>query len=242
MEEKDIQLTEKEINQMYTKIMTDDTRWDLMTGTELGKRIKAYKADKTNRRKLISLLGCLRLAEVLYPYSQDGESFSMPTLPLPEGAMIMVFTSKAKCKAESLKQYKFNSATVASILDCFETDDIKFVCINPMTDDVILPVESIKQFIKTADDITVHVDEEMTKGIEFKDLDPITFERFGGRRVECVTSYGRTVVGDACSFYDNKDLGPCLTIETEEKESIEVYFNQVETIKDITDYGTSEEE
>lgn len=236
------QLTEKELQQMYTKILTDDTRWDLMTGTELGKRIKAFKADKNNRRKLISLLGCLRLTEVLYPYNQDGESFSMPTLPLPEGTMIMVFTTKAKCKAESLKQYKLNSATIASILDCFETDGIKFVCINPMTDDVILPIESIKQFIKTADDITTRVDEEMIKGIEFKDLDPITFERFGGKRVECVTSYGRKIIGDAYSFYDNKDLGPCLTIETDDKESIEVYFNQVETIKNITDYEASEEE
>ncbi len=70
MEEQNIQMTEKEMQRMFTKILTDDTRWDLMTGKELDKRIKAYKADKDNRQKLISLMGCLRLAEVLYPYSR----------------------------------------------------------------------------------------------------------------------------------------------------------------------------
>ena len=49
MEEKEFQMFEKELQRMYTKIMTDDTRWDLMTGAELNKRIKAYKADKNNR-------------------------------------------------------------------------------------------------------------------------------------------------------------------------------------------------
>ncbi len=182
MEEQNIQMTEKEMQRMFTKILTDDTRWDLMTGKELDKRIKAYKADKDNRQKLISLMGCLRLAEVLYPYSQEGESYSMPTLPLPEGTMLMAFTTKAKCKAESLKQYKFNSATIADLVDCFDKDAIKYVCINPLTDDVILPLEHLMHFIEMADNIVNHVDEQMIEGIEFKDLDPITFERFGGKR------------------------------------------------------------
>lgn len=237
MEEIELKMSEKELQRMYNKIMMDDTRWDLMTGTELNKRIKAYKADKGNTQKLISLMGCLRLAEVLYPYKQDGESFSMPTLPLPEGAMIMVFTTKAKCKAESLKQYRFNTATIANILDSVGTDEIKYVCINPLIDDVIIPIDPLKHFIEMADNIVSHIDEQMVEGIEFKDLDPITFERFGGKRVEVKTAYGREIVGEACAFYDDKTLGPCLTIETDDKESIELYFNQVERIKDITDYG-----
>lgn len=242
MEEQEFQMTEKEMQRMFTKILTDDTRWDLMTGAELNKRIKAYNADKGNRKKLISLMGCLRLAEVLYPYSQDGDSYSMPTLPLPEGAMLMAFATKAKCKVESLKQYKFNTSTIADILDCFESDAIKFVCISPLTDDVILPIEPLKHFIEMADKIVNHVDEQMLEGIEFKDLDPITFERFGGKRVEVKTAYGKEFVGEASMFHEDENLGPCLTVETDDKESIELYFNQVEKIKDITDYGDDEEE
>lgn len=242
MDDKGVQLTEKEMQRMFTKILTDDTRWDLMTGKELLKRINAYKADKDNRQKLIAIMGCLRLADVLYPYEQDGESFSMPTLPLPEGAMIMAFTSKAKCKAESLKEYKFKSATVIEILNSFEADAIKYVCINPLSDDFILPVEPLKQFTETADKILCDVDNQMMEGIEFKDLDPITFERFGGKRIECKTAYGRELIGEAYSFHDEKTLGPCLTVETAEGERIELYYNQVEKIKDITDYNEPEEE
>ena len=187
MEEKEFQMFEKELQRMYTKIMTDDTRWDLMTGAELNKRIKAYKADKNNRQKLIALMGCLRLTDVLYPYSQDGDAFSMPTLPLPNGTTIMVFATKARCKVESLKSYKFKSAQILNILECFESDAVKYVCINPLTDDVILPIEPLKHFIKMADNITTHVDDQMVEGIEFKDLDPRTFERFGGERRDCKT-------------------------------------------------------
>lgn len=132
MEEKEFQMSEKELQRMYTKIMTDDTRWDLMTGAELNKRIKAY--------------------------------------------------------------------------------------------------------------ITTHVDDQMVEGIEFKDLDPITFERFGGKRIKCKTSYGRELIGEANMFHEDDILGPCLTVDTEDNESIELYFNQVETIKDITDYGEPDEE
>lgn len=43
-------------------------------------------------------------------------------------------------------------------------------------------------------------------------------------------------------FHEDDILGPCLTVDTEDNESIELYFNQVETIKDITDYGEPDEE
>ena len=241
MEEQEFQLSAKELQRMLTTILKDDTRWDLMTGKELEKRIKAYKANKGNNPKIIPILGCLRLADVLYPYKQEGDAFSMPTLPLPEGAMIMAFTTKAKCKVESLKDYKFNSATVLEILNSFDADTIKYVCINALTDDFILPIEPLKQFTEMADRILCDVDNQMMEGIEFKDLDPITFERFGGKRVECKTRFGDEIIGEAYSFHEDKTLGPCLTISTDDKEEIKLYFNQVDKIKDITDYDASEE-
>ena len=45
MEEKDIQLTEKEMQRMFDRIMEDDTHWDLMTGSLLTRRLKSYFKD-----------------------------------------------------------------------------------------------------------------------------------------------------------------------------------------------------
>ena len=38
-------MLEKQYHKMYHKILTDDTRWDLMTAKELEKRIAKFKAD-----------------------------------------------------------------------------------------------------------------------------------------------------------------------------------------------------
>lgn len=61
---------EKQYIRMYTKILTDDTRWDLMTTKELEKRIAKYKADEKNQDKILSMMSCLRLAEILYLYNR----------------------------------------------------------------------------------------------------------------------------------------------------------------------------
>ena len=82
-------MNEKQYQKMYTKILTDDTRWDLMTAKELEKRIAKYKADERNQDKMLSMMSCLRLAEILYLYQEDGESTTMPTIPLPEGQVML---------------------------------------------------------------------------------------------------------------------------------------------------------
>ena len=61
-------MLEKQYQKMYHKILTDDTRWDLMTAKELEKRIAKFKADEKSQDKMLSMLSCLRLAEILYLY------------------------------------------------------------------------------------------------------------------------------------------------------------------------------
>lgn len=227
-------ITEKEYQKMYLKILTDDTRWDLMTAKELEKRLKAYFADKANNDKLIAVMSCMRLADVYYLYQKDGKTSTMPTVPLPEGDMILVFTSKKKIQAESLKQYKTAKSTVYEILNCFESDVVKFVCINAMTDDFILPTEQLKPFIQATDEVTIHVEEQMAEGIKAEELEPIVFERFSGRRIDCETLDGRHIVGDAFSFKNDTEKGQCLVVDIEDGENLDLYQSEVKIIKDIT--------
>lgn len=235
-----MKVNEKQYKELYTKILTDDTRWDLMTAKELEKRLKAYFADKTNNDKLIAVMSCMRLADVYYLYQKDGKTSTMPTIPLPEGDLILVFTSKKKIQAESLKQYKTAKSTVYEILNCFESDAVKFVCINAMTDDFILPIEQLKPFIQATDEITIHVEEQMTEGINAEKLEPIVFERFSGRRIDCETLDGRHIVGDAFSFKNDTKKGQCLVVEIEKGDILDLYQCEVKIIKDITPFDDEE--
>ena len=103
MEEKDIQLTEKEMQRMFDRIMEDDTHWDLMTGSLLTRRLKSYFKDTMSQTTFVEAMNCLRLTDLVYLYSQEGDSITMPTVPAPEGLTIMLFTSKRKITQASLK-------------------------------------------------------------------------------------------------------------------------------------------
>ncbi len=219
------------------KILSDDTRWDLMTGRELLKRITEYKASEGDNEKFIYVLSCLRLANVYYLYSKEGNKTTVPTIPLPEGQVITLFTSKKKIIADSFKQFKVNSLRFPELLECFDcADDIGFVCINPYSDDVILPLPHIKEFLQTADAVINGIDEMMEEGINGEILGDVVFERFSGRRIDCITNTGKHIVGDAYSFGKSKDGGMYLIVDTEEDNKTVLYKSTVETIKDITPY------
>lgn len=219
------------------KILADDTRWDLMTGRELLKRITAYKASEGDNEKFIYLLSCLRLANVYYLYSKDDGKTTVPTIPLPEGQVLALFTSKKKIIADSFKRFKVDSARLPELLECFDcADDIGFVCINPNSDDVILPLSNIMEFFKTADDVINGIDEMMEEGISGEVLGDIAFERFSGRRIDCITNTGKHIVGDAYSFGRARGGATYLIVETEEDNKFVLYKSEVETIKDITLY------
>ncbi len=235
MEEKDIQLTEKEMQRMFDRIMEDDTHWDLMTGSLLTRRLKSYFKDTMSQTTFVEAMNCLRLTDLVYLYSQEGDSITMPTVPAPEGLTIMLFTSKRKITQASLKHFKTKEALLPDILESFNSDELKFIVINPCTDDFILPVDTVKEVFARIVEIIQHADEDKTKGITAKDLTPLMFERFGGCTIECDTADGRHIVGDAYSYCEDEN-GQCLTVKVSETENVDVYKSEIKYIKDITNY------
>lgn len=230
-------MTENQYKKMYTKILTDDTRWDLMTAKELEKRISKYKADEKNQDKLLSMMSCLRLAEILYLYHKEGENTTIPTIPLPEGQVMLFFTSENKIVSDNLKQFEVGFSRLSELLECFEDSELSFICINPETDDITLPINYTKELIEAYDNIQIHVDEQMEKGIEAEELDAIVFERFLGRRIDCKTIDGQHIIGDAYSSRKDKEKGLGLIVDLGDEQEIELYKGQVKFIRDITDYG-----
>lgn len=241
MEEKDIQLTEKELAKLCTKILTDDTHWDLMTGNVLRKRLKAYTAEPTDTAALVSAMNCLRLTELVYLYKKDGDSTTMPIVPVPDGATMMLFTEEKRITQSNLKEFKTETALLPDILECFDSDELKFIVINPCDDSFILPVDIVKLVFDTIEKIIEEIDADKQKGITAKDLTALMFERFGGCTVEIDTKDGRHIVGDAFTYCQD-EKGQCLTIDITETEKVDVYKEEVEYIKDITDYSDPEEE
>lgn len=235
MEEKDVHLTEKELERMFNKIMEDDTHWDLMTGSLLIRRLKAYFKDPMSQTTFAESMNCLRLTELVYLYNQEGDRITMPIVPAPEGATIMLFTSKKKITQPNLKQFKTKKALLPDILESFNSDELKFIVINPCTDDFILPVDTVKEVFARLVEIIQHADEEKAKGITAQELTPLMFERFGGCTIECETNDGRHIVGDAYSYCEN-EKGQCLTVTVSETENVDIYKSEVKLIKDITKY------
>lgn len=234
-------MTERQYQKMYTKILTDDTRWDLMTARELEKRIARYKADEKNQYKMLSMMSCLRLAEILYLYKKDGGNTTMPTIPLPEGQVMLIYTSKNKIVSDNVKQFEVGVSRLPELLECFEDSGLAFICINPETDDITLPLNYTKEVIEAYDNIQIHVDEQMEKGIKAEELEPIVFERFQGRMIDCETTDGKHIVGDAYSSRKDKEKGLELIVDLGEEREVELYIGQVKFIRDITDYSGKKE-
>lgn len=241
MENKEIQMNEKELAKVCEKIMTDDTHWDLMTGNVLRKRLKAYTDELMDTAKLVSAMNCLRLTELVYLYKKDGDSTTMPIVPVPEGATMMLFTEEKRITQSNLKEFETETALLPNIFECFESNELKFIVINPCDDSFILPVDIVKMVFETIEKIIAEIDAEKKKGIEAKDLTALMFERFGGCRVELETKDGRHIVGDAYTYCQD-EKGQCLTIDITETEKVDVYKEDVKFIKDITEYSEPEEE
>ncbi len=233
MDNKAIQMNEKEIAKLCVKILTDDTHWDLMTGSVLRKRLKAYTDDSTDTAKLVSAMNCLRLTELVYLYKKEGDSTTMPIVPVPDGATMMLFTDKRRITQANLKEFKTEKALLPEIMECFASDELKFIVVNPCDDSFILPVETVKEVFGIIEKIIAEIDADKQKGIDASDLTDLMFERFGGCTVEIDTKDGRHIVGDAFSYCKN-EKGQCLTIDITETEKVDVYKEEVKRIKDIT--------
>lgn len=232
--------TDKQIAKMYTQVMRDDTYWDDMTATELEKRLDDFNAHKKSRDKLISLISCLRLAPCVYLREHKDGAWTIPIIPIPDSPVFMVFTSVDQIKSETLKVYGTDEECLPALLDSIELEDNAQVVINPDSQAVILPLNSLKGLFDSFNDIISAADERMAQGIAGAALDEETFEHFFCRTIECETLSGEHIRGDAFSYDTDKQLGTFLLVDVGKEESKLVAKNQVKFIKDITPWDEEE--
>ena len=87
--------------------------------------------------------------------------------------------------------------------------------------------------IEMMDTVENDLDKSMKEGFEKESLSPIMFERFLGRRVECKTQNG-TYIGDAFQ-YDMEGGKAYLNVDQESTSDIKIFYDDVISIKDITE-------
>lgn len=235
-------MTEKQISQMYTQVMKDDTYWDDMTAAELEKRLDDFNAHKKSQGKLVALISCLRLAPCVYLRECTDDSWSIPIIPIPDSPVFMVFTSVDQIKSENLKVYETDEGRLPDILDSVELDENAQVVINPDSQAIILPLKLLNGMFNAFEDIVNHADEQMVQGIEGDALDEETFEHFFCRTIECETLDGEHINGDAFVHDIDKELGSFLVVDTGKETPDVVLKRDVKFIKDVTPWDDEEDE
>lgn len=227
-------IDEQNIQYAVNRVAEDSTRWDRMTGIELKRRIKALQKDENSFEKVVDVVSCLRLAELLYLRTKKKEDNAIPLVSTVQGQVLFLFTAKSQIKHDDYKQYGTETATYPSLIKSVTTD-IKAVIINPDTEFFSFATQPLNEMISFFDGIEGEIDAQMENGFEAKDLPPLLFERFFGRRIECVTKTG-TVVGDAFQ-YDIEGGRAYLEVEQDDSTKVQVFHDEVVSIKDITPKG-----
>lgn len=217
---------------LFYRVAEDSTRWDRMTGGELKKRIKSLLADDKSFEKMVNVISCLRLAQVYYLRTKNKEECAIPFVVTPQGEMLLLFTAKSQIKNEQYKQYAVESTTYPALIKS-ATAAINSVIINPDTQFLPLSVEAVNSMIEMMDTVEDDLDKSMKDGFEKESLSPLMFERFLGRRVECKTQNG-TYIGDAFQ-YDMENGKAYLNVDQESASSIKIFYDDVISIKDITE-------
>lgn len=222
------------VGEIYSRIIEDDTRWDYMTGKELEKRIAAFQSDARNSMKLIEVISCLRLTEVIYLRKKEKNGWTCPVLHDEEGNTVLLFTAKKHIQGERFKEYKPAKANYSSIIEGFSEHNVKNVIINIDTQNLLLPIENISGIIKVCDNLQKTIDQYMESGIQEENLEEIIFERFKGRRIYCKFKDGKTIEADSYSYFQDKERGGYLVADTDKEKELKIYKKDVSFIKDIT--------
>ena len=217
---------------LFYRVAEDSTRWDRMTGGELKKRIKSLLADDKSFEKMVNVISCLRLAQVYYLRTKNKEECAIPFVVTPQGEMLLLFTAKSQIKNEQYKQYAVESTTYPALIKS-ATAAINSVIINPDTQFLPLSVEAVNSMIEMMDTVEDDLDKSMKDGFEKESLSPLMFERFLGTRIECKTKNG-TYIGDAFR-YDMLDGKAYLEVDQENGADIKIFYDDVLSIKDITE-------
>lgn len=214
----------------YTQVIQDSNDWDLMTGTELNKRIRRYKTNECIEN-LISVLSCLRLADVYYFRHEQGDKWSIPIIELQGDPIAFAFSTPKHIGKDEIKNCKKAKMPFGNFLYSFK-DAVKCVAINPNTDQLFFPVDMLVHFIQMMDNIEEFEDNKMLDGVDAEELDSLSFHRFWGRNIECQTTDGRTIIGNAgqCNRDGERFY---LEVDTDADEPIRIYQEDVKFIKDL---------
>lgn len=229
------EITHEQAQYICDRVISDSTRWDLITAKELEKRIDAFLSDSANYDRIIDVVSGLRLAKVLYLCRKEKRGWSMPILQDGKEQIFLVFTSKRHMKSEKLKEYKIGKALFSEIVDSIGEENITRVIVNVDTQDLSLPVKMVMDFIQIFDDLEEMVDKKMCEGFVGKEMSAIDFERFKGRRIYCKTIDGKEIEGDAFSYGENNELGQYLELDISPDKMETIYKADVVFIKDITE-------
>lgn len=235
-------MTEKQIAQMYSQVIKDDTYWDDMTAAELEIRLDDFNAHKKSQEELVALISCLRLAPCVYLRERTDDSWSIPIIPIPDSPVFMVFTSVDQIKSETLKVYETDEGRLPDILESVELDDNAQVAINPESQAVILPLKLLNAMFGAFEDIVETADEQMVQGIAGDALDEETFEHFFCRTIECETLNGEHIEGDAFSYDKDKRLGSFFLVDVGDDEPKLLTKSEVKFIKDITPWDEEDDD
>lgn len=100
-------------------------------------------------------------------------------------------------------------------------------CCGALLNLVYINNDTVKEIIEAYDNIQIHVDEQMGEGIKAEELEPIVFERFLGRRIDCETTEGKHIIGDAYSSRMDKKRGLVLVVDLGEDDEVELCQGQV---------------
>lgn len=225
------EINEQNIQYAVNRVCEDSTRWDRMTGNELKRRIKALQKDEKSFTKVVDVVSCLRLAQLLYLRTKKKEENAIPLVSTVQGQVLFLFTAKSQIKHEDYKQYATETATYPSLIKSITTD-IKAVIINPDTEFFSFAVQPLNEMISFFDGVEGELDAQMEKGFQANELSPLLFERFFGRRIDCITKSG-TVIGDACQ-YDLESGRAYLEVDLDDGSTVKVFHDEVVSIKDIT--------
>lgn len=235
-------MIEKQIAQMYTQVMKDDTYWDDMTAAELEKRLNDFNAHKKSHDALISLISCLRLAPCVYLRENKDGTWTIPIIPIPDSPVFMAFTSVDQIKSENLKAYETDEGCLPAILETIELDENAQVVINPDSQTIILPLKLLNGMFDAFEDIVNQADEQMTQGIAGDALDEEMFEHFFCRIIECETLDGEHINGDAFVHDIDKELGSFVVVDTGKDTPDVVLKRNVKFIKDVTPWDDGEDD
>lgn len=179
----------------------------------------------------MSVLSCLRLASVYYLRHEENGEWSIPIIELDGDPIAFAFSTPKHIGKDEIKDCKKTQMPFSNFLDAFK-DAVKCVAINPNTDQLFFPVEILDHYMKMMDEIEEMEDSKMMEGLDAEHLDSLSFHRFWGRNIECQTTDGRTIKGNAgkCSMDGERFF---LEVDTDADEPIRIYQEDVKFIKDL---------